>query len=197
MQGYVHHNQSMSLNVDQENPLPSCQQQQHVRQQLRVINSNGDLNMMGSNMDEHQKNGMMSHVHEIEEDIPPINQGHPLNSNPISAIPMITGNCSSMMMSDEQEVIVGGNSTAQANNDPSLSMNMGMNGDPSSCSSNGQSVHGKMYVEERVVFHLKQWTDSGFGHFNSCREQEQHKNQYRCSVCHIRSPRELKSIAEY
>lgn len=150
-QGYIHHNHGMShpsMNVDQEHPLPSCQ---HPRQ-LRVINSNGeDVNMMNNiSMENHQKNSILSQIHDIEEEIPPINQGHPLNSNPISAIPMITGNCN-MMMGDQQEVI--GN-TSQQSGEPLLGINGG-GGDPSSCSGSGHSVHGKMYVEERVVFHLK------------------------------------------
>jgi hypothetical protein len=160
-----------SLTVE-EASLPSCQQH----------------GMLGNGLDDpscHQKNGMMSHVHELEEEIPPISQGHPLNSNPISAIPMITGSCNSMMMSDDQEVVR--NAPSQQN---TSSM---MNSDPSICTNNGQSVHGKLYVEERVVFHLKQWTDSGFGNFNSCREQEQQKSQlYQCAVCQLQTPRNYK-----
>lgn len=128
----------------------------------------------------------MSHVHELEEEIPAITEGHPLNSNPISAIPMITDGCNQMMMQDEGEVV--NNAGQQQGGGQSLSMGMGMNGgESSSCNSTWHSVHGKMYVEEKVLFHLRQWSDSGFGGFNSCREQPQ-KNHYGCTVCHIRSP---------
>lgn len=168
-----------------EDSLPSCQ---HSQQQTGVINGDSLQSNLIPGLDEscHQKNHLqngLSHRHPHEEEIPPMSHGHPLNSNPISAIPMITGNPSLLSDIPEDEFSENPPPLPQIENDV-------MDADPTT----GHSVHGKMYVESRVVFHLKQWTDSGFGSFNSCRELQPKSQIHRCAVCRLKSPNGQDSI---